>query len=295
MSNTCDNKTCISPLTLAALLTAARLFSLSLYMPRAGENAAMTAVCAAALCLLKLPVMLLAARLGCRLRESRLFALVLLLGSCGMIFLAAGSFSEMTAEAYPERCTRLTTVAVLLFICAYVASMGVAGTARTASLTLFGFAAVCLPVLSGMRGSMLTDRLDLFSPEPLTEAARTSAGLLRLFCEPFIMAGLGSKAGRPERSVRPYLITDALVSGVFFLMCGTVMGRFFGHSGYALFTLSGNTHGTIIDRANGVFTFFSSAFAILTVSALMIAVMKCTATLRQSSTNLRTDIETPPP
>lgn len=276
----------VSALSLAALLTAARLFSLSLYMPRAGENAALTAVTAAALCLPKLPLYYAAAHIAERLRGSKVFSGVLTAAAAGLIYLCADRFSDMTVSAYPERCTKLSTAAALLFVCVYVASMGLSGTARTAGIMLFGFGAVCLPVLVEMRGSMLTDRLDLFSPDPLGEMTGTALRLLGIFCEPVILAGLtdGTRGG-VRLAVKPFLIAEALVSGVFFLMCGTVTGRFFGRSGYAFFALSYNTHGAFIDRANGVFTFFSSAFAILTISALMLVIRRAfRETAKESST-----------
>ena len=266
---------CLSSLSFAALLTAAGCFSLSLYMPREGENAALTAVTAAVSCLIKLPLFLAAAKLAERLRDSRIFHTALAAAAVFFMILGADSFSEMTVSAYPERCTKLTTVAVLLFICCYTASTGLAGTARTAGLILFGFAAVCIPVMFEMRGSMLTDRLDLFSPDPAGETVRTALRLSGLFCEPVIFMGLiGDTEGDVRLAVKPYLIAQAIVSGIFFLMCGAVMGRFFGSSGYAFYALSYNTHGAFIDRANGIFTFFASAFAILTISALMIVLRR---------------------
>ncbi|MCR5122006.1 MAG: hypothetical protein K6B74_06265 [Ruminococcus sp.] len=278
--NRSDNSR-VSALTTAALLTAARLFSLSLYMPHSGENAAITAVTAAGLCLLKLPLMTAAALLGRHFKESRAFSAVTAALSAIMIIVCANAFAEMTAETYPEHCTRPTTFIVLLCICAYVASMGLAGTARTASLILAGFAAVCTPVLIEMRGSMLSDRLDLLSYQPVREITLTAAGLLRLFPEPVILAGLiGGTEGSPDRAVKPFLIADALISGLFFLMCGTVMGRFFGQSGYAFYTLAGNTHGAFIDRANGIFTFFSSSFTMITVSALMLTFIRSVKALK---------------
>lgn len=270
-----DNGNRISSYALAAVLTAARLFSLSLYVPREGENAALTALTAAALCLLKLPLFFLLAWLSRRFGSTTGFKAALAGISAVMIPICAEAFSEMAVSAYPERCTKLTTFIVLIPICAYVASMGVTGTARTASLSLAGFAAVCIPVFLEMRGSMLTDRIDLFSYAPAAEITHTAAAMLSLFCEPVIFAGsLSSAKGSPRTAARVYLIADALVSGVFFLMCAAVTGRFFGSSGYAFFALSYNTRGAFIDRANGIFTFFSSVFTILTVSALMLVVRR---------------------
>ncbi len=277
-----SEKSRISALTMAALLTAARLFSLSLYMPHGGENAAITALTAAGLCLLKLPIMTAAALLGRHFGENRAFSAATAALSAVMVIICTNAFAEMTAETYPERCTRLTTFIVLLCICVYVASMGLAGTARTASLMLAGFALVCTPVLIEMRGSMLSDRLDPLSYKPVREITLTAAGLLRLFPEPVMLAGLiGRTDGSPSRAVKPFLIADALVSGSFFLMCGSVTGRFFGQSGYAFYTLAGNTHGAFIDRANGVFMFFSSSFAIITVSALMMTFWRSAEMIRQ--------------
>ena len=276
-----DTGAAISALSLAALLAAARFFSLSLYMPQEGENAALTAVTAAGICLLKLPLFYLLARL-CGRFGSRFGYKALLAGAAAvMIPICAERFSEMTVSTYPERCTKFTAFIVLVLISVYVASMGAAGTVRTAALFLAGFAAVCIPVLAEMRGSMLTDRIDLFSPAPAAEVTRTALGVLSLFCEPVLFAGLlGGTKGSARAAANAYLVSDALVSGVFYLMCAAVMGRFFGKSGYAFFALSYNTRGAFIDRANGVFTFFSSSFAILTIAGLMLVIRRAFTDIR---------------
>ena len=266
----------ISPYALAALMIVSRLFALSMYIPSEGENAALTAVTAMVLCLFKLPMFLGAAKLF-RLASKRpkILGAVLMVSAVLFIIVSADSFTDMLESVYPERLTKLAAAVVLIFACIYTASMGVEGTVRAACVILGVFTVTIIPVLFSMRGSMLTDRIDLYSEMPFTEITRSAGELLRYFAEPLIFAGLLPFAGGEDRrtagiAAKSYLIAEALISCVLFLMHAAVMGRFFGQSGYAFFTLSYNTHGTIIDRANGVFTCVSSMGAVITIAALML-------------------------
>ena len=277
MNENCEKKR-ISPYALAALLVMTRLFALSMYVPSRGENAALTAVTGLVISLLKLPLMYGAARLSAKAkRRPMIYGAVTAFAALVFIAVCADAFTDMLESLYPERMTKAAAAIVLILVCIYTASMGIEGTARTACIMLGALAAVMVPILFEMRGSMLTDRLDLFSHAPIAECTRSAGQLLRYFFDPLIFAALLPYAGGADadkttvsRTVKPYLIADGLITCVFFLMNAAVMGRFFGQSGYAFFTLSYNTHGSIIDRANGIFTCVSTIGAVLTLSALML-------------------------
>ena len=255
-----------------------RLFALSMYVPSRGENAALTAVTGIVISLLKLPLMYGAARLSARAkRRPMIYGAVTAFAALVFIVVCADAFTDMLESLYPERMTKAAAAIVLILVCVYTASMGIEGTARTACIMLGALTAVMVPILFEMRGSMLTDRLDLCSPAPLAECTRSAGQLLRYFFDPLIFAALLPYAGGADadkttvsRTVKPYLIADGLITCVFFLMNAAVMGRFFGHSGFAFFTLSYNTHGSLIDRANGIFTCVSTIGAVITLSSLII-------------------------
>ena len=265
----------ISSYQAAALLIVSRLLALSLYLPRPHENPVITCVCAVLLCGLKWLLLMPAAQLVSRKRlfTSRTSAAVLstvtALGAAVLLVMLTEQFSALLGSFHPERYSRFGITAVLLFICAYVASMDRQGLARTASIILPVILGVMALIFIEMRGAMLPDRLNFFAPDPENAVVSTFLRLLGGSVDLLLCACLMPLIDcRPTRTVGVYLTADALMSLGFFLMAGSVLGSF--STGNLWFTLSCCTHGAVIDRSGAVFLAVMTVCEVLTCSALML-------------------------
>lgn len=260
----------------AAILILSRMFALSLYNAAPGENPALTAAAAAALSILKLLLLLPAVKLlskrplTSQKNLAKVRAAFFAVGASCFLMLLTDSLAGLLETVYPDRFSRFGITAVMLFICAYIASMGVQSLARTASLILPSMILVFGLIFFEMRDSMLSDRLNLYSPDMTNELARTLRTLAGELFDVFLLFGLLPLIDRkPESAVKIYIAADCLISLIFFLMSASVLGGFTSGSGNNYFTLSYCTHGSVIDRSGAVFLAAAAGFAMITEAALL--------------------------
>lgn len=261
----------------AAILILSRMLSLSMYNSAPGENPTITAAVSAALNILKLILLLPAVRqlskhpISPSKNLSRIRAVFFAAGAACFLMLLTDSFAGMLETVYPDRFSRFGISVVLLFICAYIASMGVSSLARTASLMLPSFILVFGLIFFEMRDSMLSDRLNLYSPDIFAEIISTVRSLLIELFDVFLLFGLLRLIDRtPEKTVKIYIAADSLMSLVFFMMSASVLGGFTTGSGNNYFSLSYCTHGAVIDRSGAVFLAAATGCTVITGAALLV-------------------------
>lgn len=264
----------ISPYSFAAVLVLSRLFALSLYTPTMGENAGLTAAISLGLSLVKLLAVIILIRFYdgsvSGISEKVKSGVIGVLAAC-FIVAAGAEFSIMVESVYPYRFSKLGITIVLFIVCAYVASMGAESLSRTSAILIVSFVAALAFIFFEMRETMFTDRINLYSYAPYAEIKNTVSNLMAQLYDIVIFFGLLPRVrGSGKKAACIYILSDAMIYLVFFLMSAAVMGDFFPKSGYSFFTLSYSTHGAIIDRSDGAFLAISSACAVITIAALMI-------------------------
>jgi hypothetical protein len=264
----------ISPYAFAAILTAARIFALSVYITSADENPTLTAICTVAVSLIKLPLLFLIAAAEKNPSQSRSAAKLRAVFSAAVsaIFLIMinDMFAELAQSVYPERFGKIGLTAVMLFVSAYVASMGIHGTSRSAVFSVAAFLAAIVIIFAEMRSGMQNDRINLYSANAASEAFRTCKNALAQLADVFIFYEMCRYThGSAKKSAGLYISADILISLLFFMMSASVLGSFYPKSGYVFFTLSYCTHGVLLDRADGIFFAAASVFAMITCAALL--------------------------
>lgn len=267
----------ISPYAFAAILILIRIFALSMYVPSANENPAITAVCAIAISAVKLlsfiPLFII------RKRKSSFHNQTLT--RCGAVFAAVtaavyllminDAFSTVVESVYPDRFTKIGVAAVMLLIAAYVASMGIHGISRSASICTVTFIIILLIIFTEMRSSMLNDRINLYSGNVGKEIIRTSKNILAFLGDYFVFAALLPYLKRsPAKAAGLYIAADILISLSFFLMSASVMGNFYSKTGFSFFTLAYCTHGSMIDRSDGIFLAVSTCCGLICCAAMLL-------------------------
>jgi hypothetical protein len=274
----------VSPFSYAALLIAVRIFALSMYVPAANENPAITVLTSAAVSLAKLIILLplcvffsrkksLPSTADSNLRSHRFvcksLAIFTLLCSSIFVLMINDAFSTVVESVYPDRFTKIGIIAVLPIIAAYISSMGINGLTRTAAVTSVCFIAVFAVILLGMHSDMHTENINFYSENLRSEILATLKNLTAFLGDIFLFFTLLPYLKKsPVKAAGIYLTTDVLVTAVFLLTSSAVMGGFQSSSGFAFFTLAYFTHGSFIDRADGIFLSASAACAFITSAAL---------------------------
>lgn len=271
----------VSPYAYASVLIIIRLFFLTVYMASSNENAAITCITAAAFSLAKLAVFILIfiilkqKNIILRLCQNRYFSKVFYIVSA--VFAAAyllsvsDLFSTLIESVYPDRFTKLGITAVLFIAFAYAASMGIKGVSRAASVSLALFLIIMTIILFGLRGNMISDRINLYTGDIAKHTMTVLGKLLAGSADFFVFFGLLPYLGRsPVKAAGLYITADILISALFFLIGASVMGNFWENSGYSFFTLSCSTQGSLIDRCDGIFLAVSTACALICGAVLFI-------------------------
>lgn len=271
----------LSPYQTAAILILVRMLSLSLYEPLPNENTVLTAAAALILCAVKWLLLMPAVRvissrqLFCSRAAANIISLMTVAGAAALLLVITDSFASLLEAVSPERYSRFGITVVLLLVCAYTASMGRQGLARTAVLMLPVFLGILAVIFFELRGSMLPDRMSLYSPDPLSEAAVSAVRLSGGSADLFLAVTLIPFTSKPKsRSAAIYLAADAVMSLIFFLMCGSVLGRWRSRSGSLWFTLADCTRGSVIDRSGAVFLAVSTSCAVITCAALLMVLTR---------------------
>lgn len=280
----------ISAYQFAGAMIVARILALALYIPSEGENPVVTALALPILALAKYALLALTIRAYEKQAFTRGAAVCSAILAGALLISICGAFSQSVETVYPDRFSRLGITAVFFIIGAYVASMGAAGTVRTAGIFLFAAAIFSAILLFQTRGSMLTDRITLYSPSPLRDLESALRNLTAYSADVFIFAMmLPYVRSSPKKAAGIYLTADLLIWLVFAMAYAAIMGRLYPRSGYSFFAIAYCTQGLLIDRADGVFFCVVSAAAII-VCALLTGILK--NAVKYIFTSIRSDEKT---
>ena len=268
----------LSPYAYAAILIIMRLFALSMYSPNQTENPAITAVVTIIFSFFKLltliPVIIFFKRNGEQgLSLAPLYKLssaLFLLFSSLLLLSSANSFSQMISSLYPDRFAKISIAATIIFIAAYIASMGLNGIGRACTILSVLFSAFLLFIFVETKSAMLNDRINLYSDDLQSELINTTANISSYLLDylaffgllPYLKNSIAKAAGL-------YITADCLISILFFLMSASVMGDFWNDSNYSFFTLSFASQGSIIDRSDALALVISGGSALVTFSILL--------------------------
>ena len=277
----------ISAYQFAGAMIVARILALALYIPSEGENPVVTALALPILALAKYALLALTIRAYEKQTFTRGAAVCSAIFAGALLISICGAFSQSVETVYPDRFSRLGITAVFFIIGAYVASMGAAG---TVGIFLFAAAIFSAILLFQTRGSMLTDRITLYSPSPLRDLESALRNLTAYSADVFIFAMmLPYVRSSPKKAAGIYLTADVLIWLVFAMAYAAIMGRLYPRSGYSFFAIAYCTQGLLIDRADGVFFCVVSAAAII-VCALLTGILK--NAVKYVFTSIRSDEKT---
>ncbi|MGN0634255.1 MAG: hypothetical protein ACI4JW_10375 [Oscillospiraceae bacterium] len=264
----------ISVYAFAATVITAKLFALSMYVPTKNENAAVTAAAAIIFSIIKLigliPLFFCAKENNGRL-TSTLSRAAFAVGAAVFLLIINDSFSTLIETIYPDRFTKAGIMTVLFIIFAYTASMGINGVSRSASLILIFSLATIAVLIANLSSEMLTSRLNMYSEDMSRELFSSVRNLAAYLFDYFLFYGLLPYLdGKPQKTAALYISSEIIISTLFFLTGGAVLGDYFASSGYSFFTLSYSSHGELVARSDVVILVLSTAAAVISGAGLMI-------------------------
>lgn len=268
----------ITPYTAAAILILSRLYSYALYIPGEKANAGMTVLASLLMNVVKAALLLPLAALYCKKHKddkccspAKSEAAVISVAAFAGLLSAGTAFSSLTAGVYPDRLSSVGVPVIWFGVCAYTASLGLQGVSRSAGFMVFAFTGVILLTFIGMRHSMLTSRVYIYSPD-ITKELKEISGLLcrTMYDIPLLLGVLPYIDGKKSKSIGIYILFDAVMTAIVFFMYSAVLGDFRSKAGYSVFTLFSCTAGTLIDRSDGIFIAITCSCGIITCAVLML-------------------------
>ncbi len=269
----------ISPYAYASIMILIRLFSLSLYTPYQEENPGLTALACVLFFLIKLAffIPLIFAFKKFNGNEnlgrfaSKITALFFLMFSVLFLILLSLSFSTAIQTIYPNSFTSIALSVVIFIIALYIASMGIRGIARSSGIILISSLILLIIMFIQMKDCMSNEQLNLFSQSLLGGICSALKNLALNSADILVFFGLLNYLnGSVKKAAGLYLTCDCIITHIFFLMCGSVMGKLFSKLKYSFFMISFATKGNILNRTDAFALSISTACAIITLSVILI-------------------------